>query len=231
MKIIDNFMPMDRVHKIYNYLSSREWDFISELKSPTVKFQNRSLKHAGRSTNDYFPIFRFPLRHVEDFLFKIKELYPDYIIYDDFVGGLNMPKDFSHVKHYDFFEDKHIPNKDDLIRFQFYCVPEWKPEWGGNTEFYGRWRNEKIEPDVCEIKPNRLVQFDWDEFHTGTPWDNNQGVQRMMLTGYLFKKDADYAAKKTYRYVFGRSKPYVELYPEEKEWTANCPVLESYPWN
>ncbi len=215
MRIIDDVLPMERVHELYNYFVNNKWDF--QTKSPTVMFQNRSLRAAGLPTNKYFPLVRFPLHKCSDLLLKLKEYYPDHMVYDDFIGALMHPKDFSHCKHYDFFEDQHIGRQEDLIRIMYYCVPRWKPEWGGNTEFYGRWRNEKKEPDVCQIKPNRLLLFDWDECHTGTPWDNDE-IQRIIISGYLFKKGADYAIKKTYRYIWGHSPTYAEVFPNEKTW-------------
>ena len=97
-----------------------------------------------------------------------------------------------------------------MKRILFYCVPEWKKEWGGNTEFYGRWKNEKDTPDICQIKPNRMCVFDWDEYHTGTPWDSD--ITRVVISGYLYKNVEPKVKDKMYKYIWGNSPTYSETF-------------------
>ena len=214
MNIVDNVIPMDEVKRLNKYFISNEWTF--QTRSPTLTFQNMVLKHRGLPKIKYFPLARFPLHNASLFLHTIQEMYPDYEIEDDFVGVLMHPKDFTHTPHYDFFEDQYIGKQYQMKRILFYCVPEWKPEWGGNTEFYGRWNNEKEVPDVCHIKPNRMNVFDWDEYHTGTPWD--APIPRVVITLYLWKNTEAKIKKKIYKYIWGNAPRYSEVYPEAKPW-------------
>ena len=215
MQIVDNVISMEKVNELYHYFTTNKWTF--QTKSPTVRLQNMVLRHRGLPLIKSFPLARFPLRKADELLYKLKELYPEYQIYDDFVAVLMHPKDFSHTPHYDFFEDQYIGKQDQMKRILFYCVPEWHEGWGGNTEFYGRWKKEKKEPDVCIIKPNRMCVFDWDECHTGTPW--NSPITRVVITGYLFKNAEEKVKEKIYRYIWGHVPTYAEVFPEEKPWT------------
>jgi|TARA_E500000305_G_C3992689_1_gene222858 hypothetical protein len=208
MEIIDNVLPEGRVEELHKYFTTNKWKF--QHRSPTLRLQNMVLKHRGLKPIDYFPLARFPMPMVPDLISKWKLLYPDYTIYSDFVGVLMHPKDFSHTPHYDFFEDQYIGKQDQMKRILFYCVPEWKKEWGGNTEFYGRWKNEKDTPDICQIKPNRMCVFDWDEYHTGTPWDSD--ITRVVISGYLYKNVEPKVKDKMYKYIWGNSPTYSETF-------------------
>jgi hypothetical protein len=214
MDIVDNVIPMEEVNRLNKFFISNEWTF--QTRSPTLRFQNMVLKHRGLPLIKTFPLARFPLHNASKFLHIIQNMYPDYEIEDDFVGVLMHPKDFTHTPHYDFFEDQYIGKQYQMKRILFYCVPEWKPEWGGNTEFYGRWNNEKEVPDVCQIKPNRMNVFDWDEYHTGTPWD--APIPRVVITLYLWKNTEAKIKKKIYKYVWGNAPTYSEVYPDAKPW-------------
>ena len=214
MDIVDNVIPMEEVNRLNKFFISNEWTF--QTRSPTLRFQNMVLKHRGLPLIKTFPLARFPLHNASKFLHIIQKMYPDYEIEDDFVGVLMHPKDFTHTPHYDFFEDQYIGKQYQMKRILFYCVPEWKPEWGGNTEFYGRWNNEKEVPDVCQIKPNRMNVFDWDEYHTGTPWD--APIPRVVITLYLWKNTEAKIKKKIYKYVSGNAPTYSEVYPDAKPW-------------
>ena len=214
MNIVDNVISMEEVNKLYNYFTANKWTF--QTKSPTLRFQNMVLKYRGQEPIKYFPLARFPLHKASNFLHTIQEMYPDYEILDDFVGLLMHPKDFAHTRHYDFFEDQYIGKQDQMKRILFYCVPKWEQGWGGNTEFYGRWNNETEDPEICRIKPNRMCIFDWDEYHTGTPW--NAPIPRVVITMYLWKNTEDIIKQKIYRYIWGHAPTYREVYPEAKPW-------------
>ena len=123
MKIVDNVIPMDEVIKLNKYFTTNQWTF--QTSSPTLRLQNRTLRHRGMMPIKYFPLTRFPLHKASVFLHSIQKLYPDYQILDDFVGVLMHPKDFSHTPHYDFFEDQYIGKQEQMKRILYYCVPRW----------------------------------------------------------------------------------------------------------
>ena len=154
MEIIDNVLPEGRVEELHKYFTTNKWKF--QHRSPTLRLQNMVLKHRGLKPIEYFPLARFPMPMVPDLISKWKLLYPDYTIYSDFVGVLMHPKDFSHTPHYDFFEDQYIGKQDQMKRILFYCVPEWKKEWGG-----GFVHGEKI----YSIEPGDFVVFDSTVLH------------------------------------------------------------------
>ena len=65
-----------------------------------------------------------------------------------------------------------------MKRILFYCVPEWKPEWGGNTEFYGRWNNEKEVKTITKIiqeEMTSVTESDLHSFSTPLTVDVNTG--------------------------------------------------------
>ena len=204
MVIIDNVISMEELNRMYKFFTTYDLKF--QTRSPTLTLQNMTLRHRGQKPVKYFPLARFPLHVAKDLFKKINEYYPDYELDPDFTGVLQHPTDFNHTPHYDFFEDQYIGKEDQMKRILFYVVPRWEGGWGGNTEFYGRWNNEKEDPDVCVIKPNRMVVFDWDEYHTGTPWNSSE-VTRTVITLYIWKNAEPRTKERIYNYIWGRQRP------------------------
>ena len=66
MNIVDYVIPMEEVEELYNYFTTNKWTF--QTKSPTLRFQNKVLRHRGQEPIKYFPLARFPLHKASNFL-------------------------------------------------------------------------------------------------------------------------------------------------------------------
>ena len=203
MDIVDEALPVERVKELYEYFIGREWKFNNN--SPTIRYQNMVLKKWGKPPVSTYPIATPPRECAEDLWKVFEDQYPGYKLIHSLTTVNFYPEEFGHIPHYDFFNDQYIGNEDTLKRIIFYCVPEWKPEWGGGTEFYGLWKDNKNEPgatQLCEVRPGRLVKFGWDEMHAGTNW-NSKKHKRVILSAYLNKDCPQRIIDKIHFYIWG----------------------------
>ena len=203
MEIIDNALSVERTTELYNYFTSREWEF--NENSPTIRYQNMVLKHRGLPPIDKFWITNPPRECAEDLWKVFADQYPGYTYMHDFTTLHLNPEEWGHTPHYDFFNDQYVGNEGMLKRIIFYVVPEWKSEWGGETNFYGRWAingNEPGEKVTCYPAPGRLVKFDWDEMHAGANWSSPK-YKRIIISSYLSKNASDKVLDRVHFYLWG----------------------------
>ena len=206
MDIVDNALSVKRVKELYEYFINRDWTF--NHNSPTIRYQNMVLRKYGRDPIDVYPIANPPVSIAWDLWSIFEKQYPGYKLVHELTTVNFYPEKFGHIPHYDFFNDQYVGNEDTLKRIIFYCVPEWKSEWGGSTYFYGLWKDNKNEPgdmQECQVKPGRLVKFGWDEMHSGSNWDSSSH-KRVILSAYLSKDCPEEILDKIHFYIWGNKK-------------------------